>query len=370
MKKDSSHNNSHNKIIYSILLSVLLIVIAFYLFNIIAYFIPAICIGLFIIYVTRPIYANLEKIIKNRSIPIAITITLVIIITLWFSIQFISVAVTESFTILNNPTVTNIMATQYDINTTDIQAEILKAIQYDKIMMLLESPDIKDIQELKTYSSQISYGINIITSILFTIGYMLLQLIVAFMIAFYCVRERKKIEKFIMDGLAENHKKFTKKVMQEIDISLNNIFMGLFLTSVLTGTLAYIIFIYYNLPYPVLLATATAIFTLIPIIGAWLIYTPISMLMFFSGDPQTAITFFILNLIIVSSIPDWITKPLIIAKEKKMNLLIVIISFIGGAALFGPIGFILGPIIVAISTSLVYAFVLETRQDNKTILNP
>ncbi len=363
MKKDNFNNN----IIYTFIISAIILFISFFVIKILAYFIPALCIGLFIIYVTRPIYATLERFIKNKTIPIAITIIIVIASIVVFSTYFISVATTETTAILNNPTVTNIISTQYDINTTDIQSEILKAINYDTIMLLLETPDLNNIQELKTYSSQISYTINTLVGFLLSLGYIILQLTIAFMIAFYGVRDRKSITKLITNTVPESHTQFMKKFIKEMDISMNNIFMGIFVTAVLTGALAYIIFIYYSIPYPILLATATAILTLIPIIGAWLIYTPISMIMFFSGNAETAITFFILNLIVVSSIPDWITKPLIIAKEKKMNILIVLISFIGGAVVFGPVGFILGPILMAIPASIIYILIHE-EEKNKTIL--
>ncbi|NOQ56268.1 MAG: AI-2E family transporter [Nanohaloarchaea archaeon] len=369
MRKDNFNNNN----IYAFIIAALILFISFFVIKILAYFIPALCIGLFIIYVTRPIYATLERFIKNKTVPIAITIIIVITSIVFFSTYFISVAATETTAILNNPTVINIISTQYNINTTDLQAEILKTINYDTIMLLLEKPDLNNIQELQTYSSQISYTINTIAGVLFSLGYMILQLTIAFMIAFYGVRDRKSIIRLITDTVPETHKQFMKKFVKEMDISLNNIFMGIFVTAVLTGALAYIIFIYYSIPYPILLATATAILTLIPIIGAWLIYTPISMLMFFSGNAETAITFFILNLIVVSSIPDWITKPLIIAKEKKMNILIVIISFIGGAVVFGPVGFILGPILMAMPASIIYILIHEDKEEkkeekNKTIL--
>ncbi len=355
MKKESFTDSQ----IYIIIISALILFLSIFVIKIFAYFLPAICIGLFIIYVTRPIYQTLEKFIKNKSIPIALTIIFIILSTSFFTANFISVGITESTTLLSNPTVKNILTTQYDINTTDIQAEILKVINYDKIMLLLEKPDLENIQELETYSSQIRYTMSMMVGFLVGLGYIILQLTIAFMLAFYGVRDRKSIKKLISKAIPENHKNFIDRFMKEMDISLNNIFMGIFLTAVLTGALAYIIFIYYNIPYPIILATATAILTLIPIIGAWLIYTPISILIFLSGDAQTAITFFIMNLLIVSSIPDWITKPLIIAKEKKMNILLVLVSFIGGAAVFGSVGFILGPIIIAAAASITYVFIHE-----------
>ncbi|MBW6461603.1 MAG: AI-2E family transporter [DPANN group archaeon] len=357
----------NNNNIYTFIISAIILFISFFVMKILTYFIPALCIGLFIIYVTRPIYATLEKYIKNKTIPIAITIIIVITSIVIFSTYFLSVAITETTAILNNPTATNIISTQYNINTTDIESEILKAINYNTIMLLFEKPDLNNIQNLKTYSSQISYTINTIIGFMFSLGYIILQLTIAFMIAFYGVRDRKSITKLITNTVPETHKEFMTKFIKEMDISLNNIFMGIFVTAVLTGALAYLIFILYSIPYPILLATATALLTLIPIIGAWLIYTPISMIMFFSGNAETAITFFILNLIIVSSIPDWITKPLIVAKEKKMNILIVLISFIGGAVVFGPVGFILGPILMAIPASIIYLLIHDTEKD-KTIL--
>ncbi|MEA2004098.1 MAG: AI-2E family transporter [archaeon] len=355
MKKESFTDSQ----IYTIIISALILFLSIFVIKIFAYFLPAICIGLFIIYVTKPIYQTLEKFIKNKSIPIALTIILIILSTSFFTANFVSVGITETTTLLSNPTVKNILTTQYNINTTDIQAEILKMINYDKIMLLLEKPDLENIQELETYSSQIRYTMSMIVGFLLGLGYIILQLTIAFMLAFYGVRDRKLIKKLISKAIPENHKNFVDRFMKEMDISLNNIFMGIFLAAVLTGALAYIIFIYYNIPFPIILATATAILTLIPIIGAWLIYTPISILIFLSGDAQTAITFFIMNILIVSSIPDWITKPLIIAKEKKMNILLVLISFIGGAAVFGSVGFILGPIIIAAAASIVYVFIHE-----------
>ncbi len=362
------HAESDNQI-YSLIISAILLLIGFYMLKIAEYFIPAICIGLFIIYVTRPIYGNLERFIHNKSIPIAITIIIVISITLFLGMQFSTIAMKETVSIINNPTVSNVLANEYNINTSNIEEAFLEAIHYDKLMLLFERPDIGGFKEFQTYSAQIRSTVNMAIGLFISIGYILIQLIIAFMIAFYGVRDREKLKKFMLKATPLQHKEFIKTFIKELDISLNNIFMGFFVTSVLTGALAYIIFIYFNLPYPMLLALLTGILTLIPIIGAWLIYTPISIIMFLNGDPNTAVLFFALNLIIVSSVPDWITKPLIMASEKKMNLLIVMIGFIGGAYVFGPMGVIIGPILVAITASLIYAFMLEACPPDQRYIN-
>ncbi|MBI3584050.1 MAG: AI-2E family transporter [Nitrospinae bacterium] len=132
---------------------------------------------------------------------------------------------------------------------------------------------------------------------------------------------------------------------------------GILLTGLVQGTLAGIGYAVAGVNSPVLLGAATAIFSLVPLIGSTIIWVPVVGYLFLKGDTAHGITLGLWCLLIVSTIDNMI-RPFFISGKSRTPLFLTIIGVFGGLSAFGFIGIILGPLILVICSTL-FEFYLE-----------
>ncbi|MGC1106714.1 MAG: AI-2E family transporter [Candidatus Acidiferrales bacterium] len=103
---------------------------------------------------------------------------------------------------------------------------------------------------------------------------------------------------------------------------------------------------------PVFWGVAIAFFSLLPVVGDLVIWIPAMIDLIVTGHWGKAILLAVI-LTIVAGIVDNFMRPLFLSGRARMNGLIVFIAVIGGIAVFGLLGIVLGPIIVAAAASVL-----------------
>jgi len=134
---------------------------------------------------------------------------------------------------------------------------------------------------------------------------------------------------------------------------------GALLTAVVQGTLVGVSFALVRLPSPVVFGGLAIIAALIPLIGSTLIWAPGAAVLAYHGRWGAAI-FVVLWGSVVISMVDNIIRPLFISGRAQISTLPVFLGLIGGLAAFGPIGMVVGPVIVALALAL-FRFAEEAR---------
>ncbi len=90
--------------------------------------------------------------------------------------------------------------------------------------------------------------------------------------------------------------------------------------------------------------TVMAVLSVIPGIGAALVWVPAVIYLFIIGQTGTAILLLIWCAAVVGTV-DNVLRPSLVGKDAKMPDLLILIGTLGGLFLFGPIGFIVGPLV-------------------------
>ena len=117
-----------------------------------------------------------------------------------------------------------------------------------------------------------------------------------------------------------------------------------------------------SVPSPVLWGLAMFVASFIPLLGTFIVWGPMAVYLFFKGMILKAIILVIVGIVAISSV-DNILRPLIIRGKVQMPTLAIFFSILGGIKLFGFIGFIMGPLVLALFVSAVQMlqFVEEER---------
>jgi len=136
---------------------------------------------------------------------------------------------------------------------------------------------------------------------------------------------------------------------------------GSLLTALVQGVLVGIGFALVGLPSPVVFGAVAAVASLIPFVGTALVWVPAVGALFLQGRWVAALFLAAWSVAVVSS-ADNVVRPLFISGRAQISTLPVFLGLIGGLSAFGPIGLVVGPVVVALTLALL-RFAGEARAD-------
>ncbi|WKZ56208.1 MAG: AI-2E family transporter YdiK [Bdellovibrionota bacterium] len=136
--------------------------------------------------------------------------------------------------------------------------------------------------------------------------------------------------------------------------------MGVVLTALLQAVLASIAFLIVGIPYPILLATVIFMLAVIQI-GAGPVLIPLLVWLYWNGQMLWGTVFLVFSMLIMGV--DNIVRPFLIQRGANLPLLLIFTGVVGGLISFGIIGLFIGPIILAVSYTLLRAWVDELPEE-------
>jgi predicted PurR-regulated permease PerM len=194
----------------------------------------------------------------------------------------------------------------------------------------------------------------------------LLGLFLMFMTTFFLLRDGEKMYDYVVHTLPvrkHNTREFSAKMLTIV----NAVLLGQLVTAVIQGILAGLVFWILGVPNALLLGILTVLLSIIPMLGPFLVYIPVAIYLFFTAPLWKAVVLLGFGTIILSQI-DNVIRPYIAHRTAAIHPLTVIIGVVAGLKLWGLIGFILGPLVLAAFFAL-YEFSMtgdETALQKKT----
>jgi predicted PurR-regulated permease PerM len=214
--------------------------------------------------------------------------------------------------------------------------------------------------------STIKFTANFIASI----PNLVIQAIVIIFTMYILFIKGEDFKRFLNDiiPLKENQK---TKIYSNFKNIVNGVIYGQLLTSFIQGIVASIGFYIFGIKSPIIWGLITAIFSLIPFLGAASIWAPLAGIKLIISLINSNITgiwqsvgLIIYGMLIISLIDNFI-KPKFIGDKAKLNSILTLVSILGGIKLFGIAGLFLGPIIIALFLGIIDLYIHEIK--NKKI---
>ena len=119
---------------------------------------------------------------------------------------------------------------------------------------------------------------------------------------------------------------------------------GTLVIGIIQGALGGIAFRVAGIEGAALWGTIMTILSIIPGIGAPLVWVPVVIVLFVNGQYVTATLLLVWCGAVVATIDNFL-RPVFVGRDAQMPDLLILIGTLGGLFLFGPMGFIVGPII-------------------------
>ena len=306
------------------------------LFLIFKPFITYLLTGVVIVIFMHPVNKWVHRFVKNSSVSASLMIIIVLLIILIPSFFISTVLVKESARAYNALKTVNLTEVEHFIN-----------LQLNSNFSL-EKSIIPSTSAVTGFLSQS------ITSFFSAITLLLINLFIMFFFMYYGFKEGDKL----LEGFLEiiPIKKLHKKLMvDETKKVLYGVMYGQFLVSLIQGVLGGIGFWIFGIQNPILWGFVMAVLAFIPFLGTPIVWLPAIIIELSKGNYFAGIGLLLFSGIIVAQI-DNVIKPKIIGSKTSMHPFLVLIGIFGGIALFGIIGFIIGPVIVALCSMAIKFF--------------
>lgn len=182
---------------------------------------------------------------------------------------------------------------------------------------------------------------------------------------FYLLRDGEWFSKRIME-LSPLEDGYDKKILAKLKLAIDSVIRGHIVIGIVQGILTAVGLAIFGVPSAVIWGFIAAIASLIPTVGTSLVMIPAVLFVLFTGGLLPAIGLMLWAVIAVGLV-DNLLGPFLIERGIKIHPFIILLSVLGGIQLFGPIGFIAGPVVIALLLALleIYPLILEPLPNNK-----
>jgi predicted PurR-regulated permease PerM len=134
------------------------------------------------------------------------------------------------------------------------------------------------------------------------------------------------------------------------------------------GTLGGLLFWVLDLPAPVLCGMLMGFLSFVPAVGPAVIWGPAAVILLFTGELAKGIIILAVGTLAIGLV-DNVLRPVLVGRDTRMPDFLVLLATIGGLAVFGVSGFVIGPILASFFVAIWGMFEQEFR-DVPDIVNP
>lgn len=190
------------------------------------------------------------------------------------------------------------------------------------------------------------------------------EVLIAFYLLFYFLRDRLAAKILIMAWFPLG-KPETEKLLRRVTETVHATVYGTLVVAAVQGTLGGLMFWGLGLPTPLLWGLVMGILSIVPVLGAFIVWIPAAILFFLDGSWVRGLVLAIWGGIVVGSI-DNVLRPMFVGSRLRLHTIPAFMSIIGGLVLFGAPGFILGPL-AATMTIITLEFWIRHEAASKPI---
>lgn len=133
--------------------------------------------------------------------------------------------------------------------------------------------------------------------------------------------------------------------------------------ALLQGVLGGLLFVIMGIPSPVFWGAVMAFLALIPLVGAFIVYVPAGIILILTGATAKGIIVLLVGTFVISQ-TDNIFRPLLISGKTSLHPLLLFFTILGGIAMFGLLGLVVGPMVAAGFTILLNIFEMKLHPDD------
>lgn len=305
--------------------------------------IMSIILGVILAFIFTPIYDFAFKYIKRKNITaflMCLLLICIIVIPLWY---IAPIAINQSIKFYMNS-----QSIDFVTPLRSIFPSIFQSQQFSNEIGLAIHSFVT-----KTTSSLM----NSLSNVILNFPTLFLQLLVAFFSFFFVLRDKEDLIIYIQ-SLIPFSKDVEKRLFKSSKDLTISILFGQIVIGIVQGITVGIGLFIFKVPNALLITILAMVAGMFPIVGTTIVWVPVAIYLLIAGNTVSALGVVMFGLI--ASVIEALFKPIFISRRAKMNSSLILFGMVGGLLLFGLLGIILGPLILA------YLFiVIEAYRDKK-----
>ncbi len=190
-----------------------------------------------------------------------------------------------------------------------------------------------------------------LTGILSGVVTLVISIILMFIAVYFFLKDGPRFKKIVVD-LSPLNDKHDLKMWNKVRDTINTTIKGVILVALIQGILAGIGLWIFGIPNATLWGSISAIAALVPGLGTAIVFIPAILYTMFLGNTASAIGLLVWGVVVVGLVDNFLI-PYIYSRGILIHPMIMLFAVLGGIIAFGPIGFVFGPIIIALFFSMI-----------------
>jgi len=321
------------------------LVLSFFLFK---PFLGALVLAATFAVIFDPLYRQLRTAVRYESLAAILTIAIVVIIVIapliWFGLQIFNQARDLYIEVARNNT-------DFTTQLTQIGEERVASI-FPRLTV--------------NVNEYIRQGTSWLLQHLGTVFSSATQMVISFLLSllalFYLLKDGPHFRKTII-GLSPLLDRYDKTIFERLHNAVNSVVKGSLAIALLQGLSTGIGFALFGVPQSALWGSVAVIAALIPNVGTALVVTPGVIYLFLTDHLLASAGLAIWGVTAVGLI-DNLLGPKLIQRGLQIHPLLILLAVLGGLSMFGPIGFLVGPIILSLLFALLDIYKVLILKDS------
>ena len=191
----------------------------------------------------------------------------------------------------------------------------------------------------------------------------ILYVILTLFTLYYLLKDGAKFREKIME-FSPLKKSEDEKIFEKVKGTVTSIVRGSLVVGVIQGIMTGLGFLIFGVPNPALWGSVAIFAAIIPGVGTALVNIPAVLFLAISGSGTNAFLLLLWSMSAVGLIDNFL-RPYLIGRDAKLHPFLVLLSVLGGIHVFGPVGFLVGPLFLSFLLALLEIYPTIVLKNNK-----
>jgi predicted PurR-regulated permease PerM len=176
-----------------------------------------------------------------------------------------------------------------------------------------------------------------------------LQFFVMLYVLFFLLRDGRALSAAAARSLPLSPE-HTRRLLDQFATVVRATVKGNVVVALVQGALGWLAFWFLDISAALLWGAVMALLSLLPAVGAALVWGPVAIYLVTTGSVLSGVGLAVWGVVVIGLV-DNVLRPILVGKETRLPDWLVLVATLGGLSVFGPSGFVIGPVIAALFIS-------------------
>lgn len=291
--------------------------------------------------VFAPLQRRYVRALRGRASVAALLTILTIVLLVIAPLFLLGLAVTQEIIALHERIRSGEIDLQAPLRFVERMAPIVTryldrfGVRLDRLGQQLSSAAVEISQFVASRALAIGQNIVRITALFILMLYVL----------FFFLRDGARLIEALIRALPLGDERERRLLAKFAEVSRATI-KGTLVVGLVQGALGGVLFWAVGIPAPVFWGVVMTVFSILPAVGAGLVWGPAAIILLALGEIVRGLVLIIVGTVIIGLV-DNLLRPILVGRDTQMPDYLVLVSTLGGLAVFGISGFVIGPVVAA-----------------------